>query len=71
MTPLFLERALDAAARGVDVEYGPTRRFSYSVRMFVELSWLLDAGFVDVTFYDGEGKRLTAQGRRMITISRR
>lgn len=30
--------------------------------------WLLDSGFVGVTFYDGEGKRLTAQGRRIITM---
>lgn len=53
---------------------GRTRRFSFSVRMFVAVElrdWLLDAGFVDVNFYDGEGRQLTAQGRRMITIARR
>jgi SAM-dependent methyltransferase len=53
---------------------GRTRRFTFSVRMFmpVELrDWLLDAGFAAVDFYDGEGKPLTAQGRRMITIARR
>ena len=53
---------------------GRMRRFSYSVRMFVAAElrdWLLDVGFRDVDFYDGEGERLTARGRRMITIARR
>lgn len=63
-----------ATTNRVLIRSGRTRRFSYSVRMFVAVElrdWLLDAGFVDVNFYDGEGERLTAQGRRMITIARR
>lgn len=63
-----------ATTNRVLVRSGRIRRFSYSVRMFLATElrdWLLDAGFADVTFYDGEGRRLTAQGRRMITIARR
>jgi ubiquinone/menaquinone biosynthesis C-methylase UbiE len=53
---------------------GRVRRFSFSVRMFIAVElrdWLLDAGFVAVDFYDGEGAALTAEGRRMISIARR
>jgi ubiquinone/menaquinone biosynthesis C-methylase UbiE len=53
---------------------GRVRRFSYSVRMFIAAElrdWLVEAGFGDVQFFDGEGKPLTAGGRRMITIARR
>jgi SAM-dependent methyltransferase len=53
---------------------GHTRRFTFSVRMFVgaELrAWLSEAGFTAVDSYDGKGEPLTAQGRRMITIVRR
>ena len=56
------------------VRGGRTRRFTFSVRMFIAAElrdWLLDAGFAAVDFYDGEGEPLTAQGRRMITIARR
>jgi SAM-dependent methyltransferase len=56
------------------VRGGRTRRFAFSVRMFIAAElrdWLLDAGFTAVDFYDGEGEPLTAQGRRMITIARR
>jgi ubiquinone/menaquinone biosynthesis C-methylase UbiE len=56
------------------VRAGQTRRFEFSVRMFVAVElrdWLLDAGFVDVDFYDGDGEPLTTEGRRMITVARR
>jgi SAM-dependent methyltransferase len=58
----------------VIVRDGETRRFEFSVRMFVaaELAdWLEDAGFGDVEFYDGTGEPLTASGWRMITIATR
>ncbi len=51
-----------------------SRRFSFSVRMFVAVelrNWLVEAGFGEIDFYDGVGDALTAQGRRMITIARR
>ncbi|MGZ8695514.1 MAG: SAM-dependent methyltransferase [Gaiellaceae bacterium] len=54
------------------VRGGRTRRYSFSVRMFVAAElrdWLLAAGFRDVRFYDGEGEPLTAQGRRMIAVA--
>ena len=56
------------------VRDGRTRRFSFSVRMFVaaELGdWLREAGFDDVRFHDGAGGSLTAEGRRMIAIASR
>jgi SAM-dependent methyltransferase len=56
------------------VRGGRTRRFTFSVRMFIAAElrdWLLEAGFTAVDFHDGEGEPLTAQGRRMITIARR
>jgi SAM-dependent methyltransferase len=51
-----------------------TRRFEFSVRMFVAAElrdWLLEAGFLEVDFYDQEGEPLTIQGRRMISIAHR
>ena len=63
-----------ATTERVLVRDGRTRRFSFSVRTFIAVElrdWLLDAGFVEVDFYDGEGDRLSAQGGRMITIARR
>jgi hypothetical protein len=56
------------------IRAGRTRRFTFSVRMFVaaELrAWLSEAGYTAVESYDGEGEPLTAQGRRMITVARR
>lgn len=56
------------------VRDGRTRRFSFSVRMFIAVElrdWLLETGFTEVNFFDMEGEPLTAQGRRMITIARR
>jgi SAM-dependent methyltransferase len=56
------------------VRDGRTRRFSFSVRMFVaaELGdWLREAGFDEVRFTDGAGEPLTAQGRRMIAVATR
>lgn len=58
----------------VIVRDGRTRRFEFSVRMFVAAElrdWLLEAGFVDVDFYDEEGEPLTMQGRRMISVAHR
>jgi ubiquinone/menaquinone biosynthesis C-methylase UbiE len=63
-----------AVTERVLVRGGRTRRFSFSVRMFVAAElrdWLLAAGFGAVDFYDGAGEPLTAGGRRMITIARR
>jgi SAM-dependent methyltransferase len=56
------------------VRDGQTRRFSFSVRMFVaaELGdWLREASFDDARFYDRDGEPLTAQGRRMIAVATR
>ncbi len=56
------------------VRDGRTRRFRFSVRMFVAAElrhWLEDAGFADVSFYDGEGATLAADSRRLITVARR
>jgi SAM-dependent methyltransferase len=63
-----------ALTERVLVRGGRTRRFSFSVRMFVAVElrdWLLAAGFSAVDFYDGAGEPLTAAGRRMITLARR
>lgn len=54
------------------VRGGRTRRFRYSVRMFiaVELAdWLRDAGFARVEFRGRDGQALTAQSKRMIAIA--
>jgi SAM-dependent methyltransferase len=56
------------------VRDGRTRRFNFSVRMFIaaELGdWLLDAGFRTVEFVDHAGEQLTVRSRRMVTIARR
>ncbi len=58
----------------VIVRDGRTRRFTFSVRMFIAVelrNWLLDAGFTAVDFCDYEGEPLTAQSRRMVTVARR
>lgn len=63
-----------ATTERVIVRDGRTRRFEFSVRMFVAAElrdWLLDAGFVDVEFYDGKGEPLTTEGGRMVTIAYR
>jgi SAM-dependent methyltransferase len=63
-----------ATTERVIVRGGRTRRFTFSVRMFiaVELGGLLrDADFSDVGFYDREGEPLTALSVRMITIASR
>jgi ubiquinone/menaquinone biosynthesis C-methylase UbiE len=51
-----------------------TRRFNFSVRMFVAAElrdWLLDAGFSAVAFYDHQADPLTAAGRRAIAVARK
>ena len=56
------------------VRGGATRRFRYSVRMFmaVELgAWLREAGFSAIEFRGRAGEGLTAQSRRMIAIAAR
>jgi ubiquinone/menaquinone biosynthesis C-methylase UbiE len=63
-----------ATTERVIIRDGRTRRFMFSVRMFVgaELrDWLLDAGFTSVNLVDPNGDPLTAQGRRMISIAYR
>ena len=58
----------------VIVRDGRTRRFEFSVRMFIaaELGdWLRDAGFASVEFYGRDGEPLTAESRRMVTIAHR
>lgn len=63
-----------AVTERVIVRGGRSRRFEFRVRMFVAVElreWLLETGFESVEFYDGEGKPLTADGRRMITVARR
>ena len=63
-----------ATTERVLVRDGRTRRFTFSVRMFVAVElrqWLIDAGFSSIDSYDAEGEPLTAAGRRMITIARR
>lgn len=51
-----------------------TRRFNFSVRMFVAAElrdWLLGAGFSAVEFYDDQGDPLTVTGRRAIAVARK
>ena len=58
----------------VIVRDGRTRRFGFSVRMFIasELrDWMLQAGFDAVESCDHAGARLTGHSRRMVTIARR
>ena len=52
---------------------GRTRRFGFSVRMFIAAElrdWALQAGFDAVESCDHAGARLTAESRRMVTIAR-
>jgi ubiquinone/menaquinone biosynthesis C-methylase UbiE len=63
-----------AITERVIVRDGRTRRFRFSVRMFIAAElrdWLLDAGFESVQFSDHDGEPLTAQSRRMVTIATR
>jgi SAM-dependent methyltransferase len=72
--PTFDPTTGRATTERVLVRDGRVRRFSFSVRMFIAAElrdWLLGAGFAAVDFYDGQGGRLTAEGRRMITVARR
>jgi SAM-dependent methyltransferase len=51
---------------------GRARTFVFSVRMFIAVelrTWMLEAGFSDVTFFDERGEPLTSGGRRMVTIA--
>jgi SAM-dependent methyltransferase len=53
---------------------GRTRRFVYSVRMFVAAElrdWLLRAGFTSVDLVDHNGDPLTVASRRMVSIAYR
>ena len=55
------------------IRAGRTRRFTWSVRMFVasELrDWLREAGFAVVEFFDEHGKPMTADSRRMLAVAR-
>ena len=63
-----------ATTERVIIRYGRTRRFVFSVRMFVAAElrdWLLDAGFTSVYHVDPNGDSLTVQSRRMISIAYR
>jgi hypothetical protein len=63
-----------ATTERVVIRDGHTRRFTFSVRMFVgaELrDWLLGAGFAAVDLLDTNGEVLTAHSRRMISIAHR
>jgi ubiquinone/menaquinone biosynthesis C-methylase UbiE len=63
-----------ATTERVIVRHGRTRRFTFSVRMFIaaELGdWLREAGFGAVQFLDRAGEPLTGEGRRMVAIARR
>jgi ubiquinone/menaquinone biosynthesis C-methylase UbiE len=63
-----------ATTERVIIRDGPTRRFMFSVRMFVAAElrdWLLDAGFTRVSLVDPTGDPLTAHSRRMISIAYR
>ena len=51
---------------------GRARTFVFSVRMFIAVelrTWMLEAGFSDVTFLDERGELLTSGARRMVTIA--
>lgn len=63
-----------ATTERVIIRDGRTRRFVFSVRMFVAAElrdWLLDAGFTSVNLVDPNGDPLTVQSRRMISIAYR
>ncbi len=56
------------------VRDGRTRRFRFSVRMFIAAElrdWLLDAGFRQVEFFDHLGEPLSARSSRMVTVALR
>ena len=63
-----------AKTERVIIRDGRTRRFVYSVRMFVAAElrdWLLRAGFASVDLVDHHGDPLTAASRRMVSIAYR
>jgi ubiquinone/menaquinone biosynthesis C-methylase UbiE len=63
-----------ATTERVIIRNGRTRRFVFSVRMFVAAElrdWLLDAGFTSVDLVDPSGDPLTVRSRRMISIAHR
>lgn len=63
-----------ASTERVLIRDGSTRRFTFSVRMFVgaELrDWLLAAGFTAVDLLDEGGNALSSQSRRMVSIAHR
>jgi ubiquinone/menaquinone biosynthesis C-methylase UbiE len=63
-----------STAERLIVRDGQTRRFNFSVRMFIAAElrdWTLQAGFAAVEFSDHAGVELSAQSRRMVTIARR
>jgi SAM-dependent methyltransferase len=63
-----------ATTERVLIRNGRTRRFTFSVRMFVgaELrDWLVAAGFTVVDLLDPNGDVLSAQSRRMVSIAHR
>ena len=63
-----------ATTERVIIRDGRTRRFVFSVRMFVAAElrdWLLGAGFTSVDLVDPNDELLTVQSRRMISIAYR
>jgi ubiquinone/menaquinone biosynthesis C-methylase UbiE len=63
-----------ATTERVIIRNARTRRFMFSVRMFVAAElrdWLLDAGFTSVHLLDPNGDPLTQGSRRMISIAYR
>jgi SAM-dependent methyltransferase len=63
-----------AATKRVIIRDGRTRRFHFSVRLFIAAElrdWLQSAGFHSIHFYDRQGEPLTRRGARMITIAQR
>ena len=72
--PVFDPITGRATTDRVVVRGGQTRRFTFSVRLFIAAElrdWLLDAGFASAESCDYEGEPLTTQPRRMVTIARR
>jgi len=58
----------------VVVRDGHTRRFRYSVRMFVAVeldAWLREAGFSAIEFRGRAGEALVAQSKRMMALAQR
>ena len=63
-----------ATTERVIIRNARTRRFMFSVRMFVAAElrdWLLDAGFTSVHLLDPNGDPLTQGSRRMISVAYR